>query len=345
MTKHKEDLVTYPKLLDGGRHLTLRPMQRPKYWDFYQKARKNHWSVEELDFSKDRQQLAAGAFTPAQLHMIKRLVAFFATGDEVVNDNVCLNLYRHVNSPEYRAYVTRQAEEETVHVDAYLRLLDIYLETDRERQEAFEAIDNVPSIKAKAEFCFRRMDSGTKLLKLETDDDRKAFLLSVLSFGLAVEGMFFIAAFAYIYFLRSKGLAQGFADLNDWVARDESMHMTVALELARDIITEYPHLWTEATQNEVRVMMREARDLEVAFAADLLSEQVSGLTLKDMTQYIEFTADQRLVAIGLKPEYKVGNPFPWMINQGLQLNTNFFEARTTNYQQDLAGKFSLDEEF
>lgn len=336
---------TLPKLLDGGRHLTLRPMLRPKYWEHYENARKNHWVVNELDFSSDRADLAAKKFTPGQLHMIKRLVAFFATGDEVVNDNVCLNLYRHINSPEAKAYITLQAEEETNHVNAYLRLLDIYLTSDEERKEAFEAIENIPSIKAKGDFCYRHLDTGMKLAKLETHEHREAFLLSLLTFALAVEGLFFVSAFAYIYYLKARGLAAGFADLNDWVARDESLHMTVGIELAKDIIREYPELWGQETQAKVRAMMREAVDLEVAFAADVLSGDGAGLNLKDMTAYIQFTADERLMALGLAPEYQVDNPFLWMVGQGLQLNTNFFEARTTEYQKGVAGDVSFEEDF
>lgn len=333
-----------PKLLDGGRHLTLRPMQRPKYWERYETALNNHWTVQELDFSGDRADLAAKRFTPGQLHMIKRIVAFFATGDEVVNDNVCLNLYRHINSPEAKAYITLQAAEETNHVNAYLRLLDVYLTSDDERREAFEAVENIPSVKAKADFCFRRLDTGMKLLKLETDEDRKAFLVSLLTFALAVEGLFFIAAFAYIYWLRFRGLAAGFADLNDWVARDESMHMAVGIELAKDIIREYPELWGPETQQEVREMIREAVELEKGFSRDALSGG-DGPNQAEMEAYIEFTADERLMAIGLAPEYRVNNPFIWMIGQGLQLNTNFFEARTTEYQKGIEGEVTFGEDF
>src|SRR5258708_11783153 len=37
--------------------------------------------------------------TPAEVHVIQRLVAFFATGDSIVSNNLVLNLYKHINSP------------------------------------------------------------------------------------------------------------------------------------------------------------------------------------------------------------------------------------------------------
>lgn len=333
------------RILDIGRNLTLRPMQRPKYYDYYQKGVANTWSVQELDFSQDRMQLALGKFSQGELHMLKRIVAFFATGDEIVNDNVTQNLYKHVNSPEYRMYITRQGFEEAVHVDAYLKLLDVYLDNEQERTEAFEAIDKIPSIKAKADFCYKWLDHGMKHPALLTDKAKQDFLLSLLSFGLAVEGLFFISAFAYIYFLRSKGLAQGFAILNDWVARDESMHLEVAIELAKDIIKDYPQLWTEELKSRLKEMIQEAVKLEIDFAHDVLSESVTGLPLGQMSQYIQFTADQRLASVGLDKIYKVDNPFDWMVMQGMQPLTNFFEKRVSEYQTGVSGTVSFEEDF
>ncbi len=43
--------------------------------------------------------------TPAERHLIQRLVAFFATGDSIVGNNLVLNLYQHINSPEARMYL------------------------------------------------------------------------------------------------------------------------------------------------------------------------------------------------------------------------------------------------
>src|SRR3954465_8909108 len=92
-------------------------------------------------------------------HLIHRLVAFFATGDSIVANNLVLNLYQHINEPEARMYLSRQLSEEAVHVQFYLTLLDPCPPGHDERAAAFAAIENIPSIRAKAEFCFRWMNS------------------------------------------------------------------------------------------------------------------------------------------------------------------------------------------
>ena len=76
--------------------------------------------------------------------MIQRLVAFFATGDSIVSNNLVLNLYKHINSPEARLYLSRQLFEEAVHVQFYLTLLDNYVPDPEERNAAFAAVENIP---------------------------------------------------------------------------------------------------------------------------------------------------------------------------------------------------------
>src|SRR3954463_1287579 len=141
-------------LLDPGFDLTLRPMKYPLFYEMYKNAIKNTWTVEEVDFNSDIVDLQR-KLTSAERFLISRLVAFFATGDSIVGNNLVLNLYKHVNSPEARLYLSRQLFEEALHVQFYLTLLDTYLPDPKERNAAFSAIDNIPSIKRKADFCFK----------------------------------------------------------------------------------------------------------------------------------------------------------------------------------------------
>src|SRR5688572_33325891 len=139
-------------LLDPGLDLTLRPMRYPDFYERYRDAIRNTWTVEEVDLGNDLPDLAT--LSAGERHLVNRLVAFFATGDTIVANNLVLNLYRHINAPEARLYLSRQLFEEAVHVQFYLTLLDTYVTDESERHEAFAAVENIPSIKAKADFCF-----------------------------------------------------------------------------------------------------------------------------------------------------------------------------------------------
>src|ERR1700745_4505618 len=121
-------------------------MRYPVFFEMFKNGIKNTWTVEEVDFSTDLVDLRS-RLTPAETHLIQRLVWFFATGDSIVSNNLVLNLYRHINSPEARLYLSRQLFEEAQHVQFYLTLLETYIADPDERKHAFDAVETIPSIR------------------------------------------------------------------------------------------------------------------------------------------------------------------------------------------------------
>ncbi|MGJ7903334.1 ribonucleotide-diphosphate reductase subunit beta [Lysobacter sp. 1R34A] len=331
-------------LLDPGFDLTLRPMRYPHFYEMYRDAIRNTWTVEEVDFSQDVNDLKH-KFGPAERHLIERLVAFFATGDSIVSNNLVLNLYQHINAPEARMYLSRQLYEEALHVQFYLTLLDTYLPDPNERAKAFDAVENIPSIRAKAEFCFRWIDSIQGLRRIETREQRRQFLLNLICFAGCIEGLFFFAAFAYVYYLRSRGLLNGLASGTNWVFRDESCHMAFAFEVIRTAREEEPDLFDADLRAQVVKMFEEAVECEYQFARDVLSGGVVGLSLKDMRQYLEYCADQRMAQLGMPKHFGSTNPFAFMDLQDVQEVTNFFERRVSAYQVGVQGEVAFDEAF
>jgi len=334
--------VTRPaRLLDPGLCLSLRPMAYPAFYDMYRSAIKNTWTVEEVDFASDVDDIRL-RLDARERHLIERLVAFFATGDSIVANNLVLCLYRHLNAPEARMYLSRQLYEEALHVQFYLTLLDTYVPDPADREKAFQAVEHVPSIQRKAEFCFRWVDSIYDVPRLETREQRRAFLRNLLAFATGVEGLFFFAAFAYVYYLRSRGLLHGLATGTNWVFRDESAHIAFALEVVETIRAEEPELFDADFTREVRAMLSEAVDAETRFAEDILGGGLAGLSLRDMRGYLENVADQRAAKLGLPPIYGTKNPLSFMELQDVQELTNFFERRVASYQVGVTGSVVLD---
>lgn len=331
-------------ILDPGFDLTLRPMKYPIFYEMYKNGIKNTWTVDEVDFSTDLVDLHS-KMTDSEKHLIHRLVAFFATGDSIVSNNLVLNLYKHINSPEARLYLSRQLYEEALHVQFYLTLLDTYIPHPDERALAFSAVENIPSIKKKADFCFKWMDSINTLEELKTTEDRRKFLMNLICFATCIEGLFFFAAFAYVYFLRSKGLLAGLASGTNWVFRDESMHMAFAMNVIETVRKEDPNVFNEQMEEMIIQMLEDAIDCEMTFAEDLISNGIAGLSLNDMRQYLEYIADQRLESLSIRARYNTKNPFDFMELQDMQELANFFERRVSAYQTGVSGQISFDEIF
>jgi ribonucleoside-diphosphate reductase beta chain len=298
-------------LLDPGMDLTLRPMRYPRFYDRFRDAIANTWTVEEVDLHSDLADLAK--LSPAERHLVSRLVAFFATGDTIVANNLVLNLYQHINAPEARLYLSRQLYEEAVNVQFYLTLLDTYIPDHSERNVAFGAISAIPSIRRKAEFCFTWIDSVFSLRELRTREDRRAFLLNLICFAACIEGLFFYGAFAF--------------DVVDTVRAEE------------------PSLFGASMATRARAMLAEAVDCETQFAEDLLGGGIPGLPLSAMRGYLEHVADRRLARLGLEPLYGTANPLRFMELQDVQELSNFFERRVSAYQVAVTGTVAFDQEF
>lgn len=330
-------------ILDPGFDLTLRPMRYPIFFEMYQAAIKNTWTVEEITFQEDLVDLDR-RLSSSEKHLVSRLIAFFATGDTIVANNLVLNLYEHINAPEARMYLSRQLYEEALHIQFYLQLLDLYIPDMDEREAAFAAVENIPSIKMKADFAHKWMGDVEHLGPLHTDDLKRRFLMNLICFSTCIEGLFFYGAFAYVYYLRDKGLLPGLADGTNWVFRDESMHMNFAFEVIRTVKEEQPELFDDQMAEDIRAMIRDAVECEYQFAADVLSEGVTGMSLKDTKTYLEAVADERLAMLGLGQEYGSRNPFSFMELQDVQGLGNFFERTISSYQMVGGGEveFGLD---
>jgi len=335
------------KLLESDLNLTLRPMAYPHFFQLYKDSIKNIWTTDELDFSIDYQHLR-DKIDKDEAHLIKRLVAFFATADNIVAHNLVLNFYQHINSPEYRMFLGKQLFDEMLHVEAYLLLVDNYIPDLAERKAAFDAYQTIPSVKEKADFCFKYIDSIRNLHTLSNDDDRRQFVENLICFAACVEGLFFFGSFAYVYFLRNKGLLPGLAVATNWIFRDETIHIEGAMLAIQSIKQEYPEIFDAALEQRVLTMIEEAINVEMNFCRDALSFGVTGLSETMMRQYLEYCADLRLVQLGMKKRYNARNPFTFMVLQDVQPLTNFFEKRVTEYQKGFdvkEGSVKFDEAF
>ncbi len=103
-------------------------MRYPDFFDRFRDADPQHLDRRGgRPALRDLADLASGS-SAGRAPPDRRLVAFFATGDSIVANNLVLNLYQHVNAPEGRACTCRgSCSRRPLHVQFYLTLLDTYL--------------------------------------------------------------------------------------------------------------------------------------------------------------------------------------------------------------------------
>jgi len=293
-------------------------------FDMYKKSVASFWTPEEISFVKDGEDWAK--LNDDERHFIKRILAFFAGSDGIVQENLATRFQREVDSQVVKLFYSFQNAMEGIHAETYSLLIDTYVKDEEEKNHLFQAIDTIPCIGKKAKWALKWIDS---------QDD---FAKRLVAFA-AVEGIFFSGAFCSIYWLKKRGLMPGLTFSNELISRDEGLHTLFAVAL-------YHTLKEKLSDDTIREILTEAVAIEKEFICDALPCSLIGMNSKMMSQYIEFVADRLLVQLGCEKHYKTQNPFDFMELISLEGKTNFFEKKVSEYSRptDNVSTIRLDDE-
>lgn len=302
-----------PLLTENKRRFVMFPIKYHEIWQMYKKAEASFWTAEEIDLSKDIGDWN-NKLNDNERFFISRVLAFFAASDGIVNENLVENFSAEVQTPEAKCFYGFQIMMENIHSETYSLLIDSYIKDPKEADFLFNAIENIPCIKKKADWALRWIN-----------DDEALFGERLVAFA-AVEGVFFSGSFASIFWLKKRGLMPGLTFSNELICRDEGLHTDFACLL-------FSHLNNRPDAKIVERIITEAVDIEKEYFTDALPVSLLGMNCALMCQYVEFVADRLLVALGNKKVYNVNNPFDFMENISLAGKTNFFEKRVSDYQK------------
>ena len=312
-----DDTWVEPVLRDNGpTRLVLFPIpkNRATAWKFYKKARASDWNVEEVDMTNDVRVWAG--LDPNVRHYVEVVLAFFASSDAIVNENIVRNFYFEIQDSVIRQYYASQIQVEAVHSEMYALMIQTLLKDDVEKQDKLlNAITNMPTIGKKAEWALRW-----------TDASKATFAERVIAF-MVVEGIFFSGSFCAIFWLKKRGLGlDGLCFSNELISRDEGVHCEFAVWLFSQLERPIP-------ESRVHEIVSDAVVIEKEFVRSALPVKLIGMNADLMEQYIEFVADFWLSRVGMAKLYNSANPFSWMTLISLQGKTNFFEKRVGEYSK------------
>ena len=322
-----------PLLIEDKNRLTIFPIKNDEVWSMYKKAVSSFWTVEEIDLSKDIDDF--NKLNDNEKNFIKHILAFFSSSDTIVNINLGERFMNDVQLLEAKFFYAFQMTIENIHSETYSLLIDTYFKDAQEKHEAFNAIQYIPCVKKKAEWCFKWIN-----------DHESNFAQRLLAFAI-VEGVFFSGAFCSIFWLKERGLMPGLSFSNELISRDEGMHVEFAVLL-------FSMLKNKLSEETVHQIMKEAVEVEKNFITESIPCSMLGMNQQLMSVYIEFVADRLLSQLQYNKIWNVQNPFPFMERISIETKSNFFESRVSQYSKANVGskqehstlrKFTLDADF
>jgi len=313
---------TEPLLTEDENRFVMFPVTDETIWKMYKKQVDCFWRPEEIDTSKDMTHW--NKLNTDEQYFIKMILAFFASSDGIVLENLGLRFMNEVQLSEARAFYGFQIAMENIHSETYSLLIDSYIKDSDEKHKLFHSLEHFPCIKKKGDWAMKWIQ-----------DKKSSFASRLVAFA-CVEGIFFSGAFCSIYWLKKRGLMPGLTFSNELISRDEALHTEFAVYL-------YNRLEKKINKKKVREIIEEAVNIEKEFIVDALPCRMIGMNSELMTQYIEFVADRLMMQLGCEVIYATNNPFDFMELISLEQKTNFFESRVSEYS--LAEKSGKDEAF
>ena len=302
--------TTEPLLTENPNRFVMFPVEHQDVWEMYKKQVDCFWRPEEIDFSKDANDWKK--MTDNEQHFIKMILAFFASSDGIVLENLISRFAGEVQLSEARAFYGFQIAMENIHSETYSLLINTYITESDERLKLFKAVENFNCVKKKADWAMKWIG-----------DKKSSFATRLVAFA-AVEAIFFSGSFAAIYWLKKRGLMPGLTFSNELISRDEGMHTDFAVLL-------YSKLVRKGNKKKIYELISDAVVIEKEFMCEAIPCRLIGMNSDSMKQYIEYIADRLLLQLGYDKKYNVRNPFDFMELISVEGKTNFFEKRVGEY--------------
>jgi ribonucleoside-diphosphate reductase subunit M2 len=286
------------------------PIKYPDVFALYKRSIDCFWKVDDVDLSKDAKDW--NNLNDDEKFFIKMVLAFFSSSDGIICENLSLRFSNEVQVSEVRSFYAFQNFMESIHSEMYSLLIETYIKNDDEKSKLFNAASQFPFIQKKANWA-----------KHYINDYRTSFSTRLIAFAI-IEGIFFSSSFAAIYWIKQRNILPGLCLSNEYISRDESLHVDHAVLL-------YSKLKKRVTKKKFIEIMKEAVEIEIDFICNAIPCRLIGMNSELMTQYIKFVSDRLCLQLGYDKIYNSSNPFAFMELISIEKKTNFFEHRVSEY--------------
>ena len=301
------------------------------------------WRPEEISLQKDRGDYQTLA--PEQKHIFTSNLKYQIMLDSVQGRGPGMAFIPYCSLPELEACMTVWEFMEMIHSRSYTYIIkNIYPDPS----EVFDHILSDEKIVSRAtsvtsaynEFieAAHQYDNSTmwELAKeghtagtVERRELKRKLYRAVANVNI-LEGIRFYVSFACSFAFGELKLMEGSAKIISLIARDENQHLVITQNILNK--------WREGDDPEMEEIAREEESVIIDMFKKTVIEEKSwaeylfkdgsmiGLNDKLLAQYVEWIANRRMKAIGLKPIYDIpakNNPLPWtehwISSKGLQV--------------------------
>jgi len=301
------------------------------------------WRPEEVSLQKDRGDYHT--LRPEQKHIYTSNLKYQIMLDSIQGRGPGMAFIPYCSLPELEACMEVWGFMEMIHSRSYTYIIkNVYsdpsevfdkivtderiLERARSVTESYDDFIQSSNQYGASDAWMHNLEGVT--YAKETLNDVKRKLYRAVANVNILEGIRFYVSFACSFAFGELKLMEGSAKIISLIARDENQHLAITQNILNK--------WRDGDDPEMKQIMKEEEEWTYAMFDRAVNEEkrwadylfkdgsMIGLNDKLLQQYVEWIANRRLKAIGLKPQYDIAannNPLPWtqhwISSKGLQV--------------------------
>jgi len=343
-----EDVDTKKQPMFFGKPLGVQRYDSYKYPTFDRLTTQQlgyFWRPEEVSLQKDRADYQT--LRPEQKHIYTSNLKYQIMLDSVQGRAPGMAFIPYCSLPELEACMEVWGFMEMIHSRSYTYVIkNIYSNPS----EVFDTIIKDPRILERAasvtesyddfineaqiwgqgnlwKHLDRDLDSSLPVIEIK---ELKRKLYRAVANVNILEGIRFYVSFACSFAFGELKVMEGSAKIISLIARDENQHLVLTQTILNN--------WRKGDDPDMVQIMKEEEDWTYKMFDKCVNEEkkwaeylfkdgsMIGLNDKLLYQYVEWIANKRIKAIGLKPQYDIpmrNNPLPWtqhwISSKGLQV--------------------------
>lgn len=165
-----------PILQEDPNKYTIYPIKEWAIWKMYKEQIASFWTPEEVDLRDDIIHWE-NKLNDDEKHFISHILAFFAGSDGIVLENLVTRFISEIGLNEAKFCYTFQAAMETIHSETYSLLIETLIKDPIQKNKLFTAVENIPCVKAKADWAIKWIGGVDKFNKLSSMDHNELHMV------------------------------------------------------------------------------------------------------------------------------------------------------------------------
>ncbi len=325
----KGDVELAKRKLINGNTTNLNDFNNIKYtWTtkWYRTAMNNFWIPEEINLSQDLKDYKN--LDDAEKVAFDKILSFLIFLDSIQTANLP-SISEYITANEINLCLTIQAFQEAVHSQSYGYMLDSICSPEERTNILYQWRDDEHLLK-------RNKFIGDLYNEFQEKKDPYSLAKTMVA-NYILEGVYFYSGFMFFYNLGRNGKMPGSVQEIRYINRDENTHLWLFTKMIQELQKEEPWLFTEEKVKVYKEMIKTGVEQEIEWGKYVLGENIQGLTMEMVEDYIKYLGNLRCETLGFGKLYEGHESEPesmkWVSEYADPngIKTDFFEARPSAY--------------